>query len=91
MCYFCSTFVADFKLWISMATYAMTINERTTQGKALLSYLGALNISLVPIDRMPCSFSAKEMRDILAQSASEARSGGGTPHEDFKREIAYAG
>ena len=75
-----------------MATYAMTINERTNQGKALLAYLGTLNLQLRPIteikDAVPCRFSQKEMRDILAQSTVEARTEGGTLHEDFKREMA---
>ena len=75
-----------------MATYAMTINERTNQGKALLAYLGTLNIQLRPVfvfeDQAPCRFSKNEMRDILAQSTAEARGGAGTLHEDFKREMA---
>ncbi len=75
-----------------MATYAMTINEHSIQGKALLNYLGELNLKLVPISKSaiqaPCQFSKKEMQEILAQSAEEARDFGGTSHEDFKREIA---
>ena len=73
-----------------MATYAMTINERTNQGKALLSYLSTLDLQLRPIttDVAPCRFSEREMREILAQSTHEARTEGGTLHEDFKREIA---
>ena len=34
-----------------MATYAMTIDERSTQGRALLSYLGTLNIKLQPLKK----------------------------------------
>ena len=75
-----------------MATYAVNINERTNQGKALLAYLGTLNLQLRPVseteDLAPCRFSKKEMRDILAQSTAEARTGDGTLHEDFKREMA---
>ena len=75
-----------------MATYAMTINERTNQGKALLAYLGTLNLQLRPVseieDQAPCRFSQSEMRDILAQSTIEARKGEGTLHADFKREMA---
>ena len=75
-----------------MATYAMTINERTNQGKALLAYLGTLNLHLRQVpeeeDAVPCRFSQDEMRDMLAQSTAEARTGGGTTHEDFKREMA---
>ena len=31
-----------------MATYTLTINERSTQGKALLAYLEALKINIRP-------------------------------------------
>ena len=34
-----------------MATYAMTIDERSTQGKALLTYLGTLDIKLQPLEK----------------------------------------
>ena len=75
-----------------MATYAMTINERTNQGKALLAYLSTLNLQLRPVsiieDQAPCRFSESEMRDLLAQSAVEVRTEGGTLNEDFKREMA---
>ena len=73
-----------------MATYAMTIDERSTQGRALLTYLGTLNIKLQPLKRgiAPCQFSKDEMKTILAESTAEARSGQGTSHEDFKREMA---
>ena len=77
---------------ISMATYAMTINERTNQGKALLAYLGTLNLQLRPVseieDSAPCRFSKNEMHELLKQSTAEARKGEGTLHEDFKREMA---
>jgi len=73
-----------------MATYAMTIDERSTQGRALLTYLGTLNIKLQPLTRVvaPCQFSKKEMRDMLAESTAETRRGMGTSHEEFKREMA---
>ena len=73
-----------------MATYAMTIDERSAQGRALLTYLGTLNIQLQPLTRgvAPCQFSKEEMKAMLADSTDEARSGQGTSHEDFKREIA---
>lgn len=73
-----------------MATYAMTIDERSTQGRALLTYLGTLNIKLQPLTRVvaPCQFSKEEMRDMLAESTAEARRGMGTSHEDFKQEMA---
>ena len=73
-----------------MATYAMTINERSNQGKALLAYLSTLNLQLRPFsaEEAPCRFSKSEMREILAQSTAEARTDGGTLHEDFKREMA---
>lgn len=73
-----------------MATYAMTIDERSTQGKALLTYLGTLDIKLQPLTHKvaPCQFSKKEMSSILSESTAEARKGAGTSHEDFKREMA---
>ena len=73
-----------------MATYAMTIDERSTQGRALLTYLGTLNIKLQPINGVgaPCHFSKDEMKSILAESTAEARKGIGTSHEDFKLEMA---
>ena len=73
-----------------MATYAMTIDERSTQGRDLLTYLGTLNIKLQPLTRgvAPCQFSKEEMKAMLAESAAEARKGLGTSHEDFKREMA---
>ena len=50
-----------------MATYAMTIDERSTQGKALLTYLGTLDIKLQPLTHKvaPCQFSKKEMLSLL--------------------------
>ena len=73
-----------------MATYAMTIDERSTQGRALLTYLGTLNIKLQPLTRevAPCQFTKEEMKALLAESTDEARRGMGTSHEDFKREMA---
>lgn len=74
-----------------MATYAMNINEQTNQGKALLAYLGTLNLQLRQIevaDSLPCRFSKDEMKDLLKQSTQEARAGKGIPHENFKREVA---
>lgn len=73
-----------------MATYAMTIDERSTQGRALLTYLGTLNIKLQPLTRgaAPCQFSKEEMRTMLSESTAEARKGQGTLHEDFKREMS---
>ena len=73
-----------------MASYALTIDERSTQGKALLTYLEMLNIKLQPLTRSvaPCQFSKAEMKAMLAESTAEVRSGQGTSHEDFKREMA---
>ena len=73
-----------------MASYAMTIDERSAQGRALLTYLGTLNIKLQPLTRSvaPCQFSKDEMKAMLAESTAETRSGQGTSHEDFKREMA---
>lgn len=69
----------------NMATYAMTIDERSAQGKALVTYLGTLNIKLQPLTGglAPCRFSKAEMKSILAESTAEARKGMGTSHEDF--------
>lgn len=73
-----------------MASYAMTIDERSAQGKALLTYLGTLDIKLQPLTRgvAPCRFTKEEMKEMLAESTAEARKGMGTSHEDFKREMA---
>lgn len=72
-----------------MATYAMTIDERSAQGRALVTYLGTLNIKLQPLTSgmSPCRFSKTEMQSILAESTVEARKGEGTAHSDFKREM----
>lgn len=75
----------------NMATYAMTIDERSAQGKALVTYLGTLNIKLQPLTGgglVPCRFSKAEMKSILEESTAEARKGMGTSHEDFKQEMA---
>jgi hypothetical protein len=53
------------------------------------AYLNTLNISIQPLtSQPPCRFSKAEMRAILAEATAEARSGQGTSHEDFKREMA---
>lgn len=72
-----------------MATYAMTIDERSAQGRALVTYLGTLNIKLQPLTsvKSPCRFSKDEMQSLLAESTAEARKGMGISHEDFKREM----
>ena len=74
---------------IFMASYAMTIDERSAQGRALLTYLGTLNIKLQPLTRnfTPCQFSKEEMQALLADSTAEARRGQYTTHEDFKKEM----
>ena len=80
------------KKGVFMATYALTINERSSQGKALLAYLSTLNIQLRPVRKeiidAPCQFTADELRDILVQATSEARTETGTTHVDFKSEVA---
>ena len=52
-----------------MATYAMTINERSNQGKALLAYLSTLNLQLRPVNvdeaQAPCQFTEDEMRQLF--------------------------
>ncbi len=49
-----------------MATYALTINERSTSGKALLEYLEALklDLQLLPKVRMRKSSYERSMDDI---------------------------
>ncbi len=73
-----------------MATYEMTIDERSTQGKDVLNYQRTRKIEILPTmqDLSPCQFTKDEMRTILSESVAEARSGQGTLHEDFKREMA---
>lgn len=73
-----------------MASYAMTIDERSTQGRALLTYLGTLDIKLQPLTQVfaPCQFANDEMKAMLADSTAEARRGQYTKHEDFKQEVA---
>ena len=44
-----------------MATYSMTINERSTQGQALLAYLRALKVDL---QRLRKSSYERSMDDI---------------------------
>lgn len=54
------------KIQITMATYSLKINERSTQGQALLAYLEALKIDVqkVPNVRMRKSSYARSMDDI---------------------------
>ena len=49
-----------------MATYSMTINERSTQGQALLAYLQALKIDLqrLPTISLRKSSYERSMEDI---------------------------
>lgn len=49
-----------------MATYALTINERSVNGKALLQYLEALqlNLQLLPKVRLRKSSYERSMDDI---------------------------
>ena len=49
-----------------MATYSMTINERSNAGQALLAYLSALNIDLqrMPTIRLRKSSYERSMDDI---------------------------
>ena len=49
-----------------MATYSMTINERSTQGQALLAYLQALKVDLqrLPSVRLRKSSYERSMEDI---------------------------
>lgn len=43
-----------------MATYTLTINERSTQGKALLAYLEALKINIRPATKATCGKGSLE-------------------------------
>ena len=49
-----------------MATYSMTINERSNAGQALLAYLRALNVDLqrMPTIRLRKSSYERSMEDI---------------------------
>ena len=49
-----------------MATYSLTINERSTQGQALLAYLRALKVDLqrLPNIRLRKSSYERSMEDI---------------------------
>ena len=51
-----------------MANYSMTINERSNQGQALLTYLQALKIDLqrLPSIRLRKSSYERSMEDIKA-------------------------
>ena len=51
---------------IVMATYSMTINERSAHGQALLAYLGALKVDLqkLPTIRLRKSSYERSMDDI---------------------------
>ena len=56
----------DTKQLVVMATYAMTINERSNAGQALLTYLNALNIDIqrLPTIRLRKSSYERSMDDI---------------------------
>ena len=52
-----------------MATYSFTINERSTQGKALLSYLEALKVDL---QRLP---KVRTRKGSLDRSMNDIKNG----------------
>jgi len=53
-------------IFFDMATYALTINERSASGKALLAYLEALKLNLqrLPKVRLRKSSYERSMEDI---------------------------
>ncbi len=57
-----------------MATYAMTIDERSTQGRALLSYLGTLNIKLQPLKK-EIAQTTEEQKARLRQAYRDSQEG----------------
>ena len=57
-----------------MATYAMTIDERSAQGKALLMYLGTLDIKLQPLKKKMVP-PTEEQKARLRQSYLDAQAG----------------
>ena len=57
-----------------MATYAMTIDERSTQGRALLTYLGTLDIKLQPLTRDVAQLT-EEQKARLRQAYRDSQEG----------------
>ena len=61
-----------------MATYAITLNERTSTGKALLNLIKSLGILVKPIQ------STNDERSTTLRAIREANEGKGTLCEDFE-------
>ena len=57
-----------------MATYAMTIDELSTQGRALLTYLGTLNINLQPLKK-EMVLPTEEQKARLRQAYRDSQEG----------------
>ena len=69
-----------------MATYAMTIDERSTQGKALLTYLGTLNIKLQPLEK-EMVHPTEEQKARLRRAYLDAQAGRVYSQEDAHQMI----
>ena len=63
-----------------MASYAMTIDERSPQGRALLTYLGTLNIKLQPLKKEKGQ-PTEEQKERLRQAYRDSREGKVIPQE----------
>jgi len=61
-----------------MATYTITLNERTSTGKALLSLIKSLGILTKPVR------STKGAKSTTLDAIREAKAGKGTLCEDFE-------
>lgn len=57
-----------------MASYAMTIDERSTQGRALLTYLRALDIKLQPLKNEMVQ-PTEEQKSRLRQAYRDSQEG----------------
>ena len=60
-----------------MATYTLTINERSTQGKALLAYLEALKLDVKRVR------NANRKKGSLEQSLDDIRHGRVTSYDSL--------
>ena len=60
-----------------MATYTLTINERSTQGKALLAYLEALKLDVKRVRK------ANRKKESLEQSLDDIRHGRVTSYDSI--------
>lgn len=61
-----------------MATYTITLNERTSTGKALLDLIRSLGIMAKPVR------SSNAAKSTTLEAISEAKAGKGTLCEDFE-------